>query len=393
MSVRPTRALALTSLSAHRSDSVALSSAAYLTSAFPQTPRSSITTVGFQHQLIMKLLSLLLLGATALAVAVPAPLVASNTAMAVYARDVDDAPGPDTPYAFKITVHPRDLISMPSLGMDAPATDGIWDYQVTFTEHFNGKMLHCQGNISTRSGDFVMDYEGEGKFIWVKLNDYDMHIFWDWNEHRAWFKFREAKWALDKDSASGRRAGCEVKSNWSRDVIYEGATESRSITSACWIRLVEGETIGTQHGLPGEKGVITRDISSNAAAESQRYNYAFDISITEFCEASEGTPLKARAYWQPSIGPEGGVNINFDDEATVMLIAIGGFYLTVGSYDFTKHQLGFHYNGCNWNQDIIGVGECGLCHSKEWSAPELDCASNAAAGRTHSLKCYFKAQL
>jgi hypothetical protein len=131
----------------------------------------------------MKLLSLLLLGTTALAVAVPAPWAASNTAMAVYARDVDDAPGPDTPYAFKIIVHPRDLISMPSFGMDAPATDGIWDYQVTFTEHFNGKMLHCQGNISTRSGDFVMDYEGEGKFIWVKLNDYDMHIFWDWNEH------------------------------------------------------------------------------------------------------------------------------------------------------------------------------------------------------------------
>jgi len=135
-------------------------------------------------RLIMKLLSLLLLGATALAVAVPAPLAASNTATAVYAMDVDDAPGPDTPYAFDLTALPGDLISMSSSGMDTPATDGIWDYQITFTEHWNGNMLHCQGNITTRSGDFVMDFEGQGKFIWAKLNDYDMQIFWDWNEHR-----------------------------------------------------------------------------------------------------------------------------------------------------------------------------------------------------------------
>lgn len=133
----------------------------------------------------MKLLNLLLLGAAALAgaLSVPAPLAASNTAMAVYARDIDDAPGPGIPYAFNIAVHSRDLISTPSLGMDTPATDGIWDYHITFTEHWNGNMLHCQGNTTTRSGDFVMDFEGQGKFIWAKLNDYDMHIFWDWNEH------------------------------------------------------------------------------------------------------------------------------------------------------------------------------------------------------------------
>ena len=53
--------------------------------------------------------------------------------------------------------------------------------------------------------------------------------------------------------------------------------------------------------------------------------------------------------------------------------------------DYWKHQLHFHYNGCHWDQDTNGWQDCGYCTSRPWSAGELNCAVNAAAGRVSTI--------
>jgi hypothetical protein len=131
--------------------------------------------------------------------------------------------------------------------------------------------------------------------------------------------------------------------------------------------------------------VAARDVSSllNTSANHLGY-YQFDLSITEYCEASEGTPLKARAYWTPH-GAPGGELINFGDGSVSSKVSIGyASKLQIGPYDYYTHQVHFGFGGCNWDQDTIGVGSCGYCYPGAWSSDGLNCTANAAAGRV----CY-----
>jgi hypothetical protein len=130
------------------------------------------------------------------------------------------------------------------------------------------------------------------------------------------------------------------------------------------------------------ENVAAREVSSpsNTTANHLGY-YQFDLSVTEYCEASEGTPLKARAYWTPH-GAPGGELINFDDGNVATKISIGyASKLQIGPYNYYTHQVHFGFGGCNWDQDTDGVGSCSYCYPGAWSANELNCASNAAAGR------------
>ena len=128
--------------------------------------------------------------------------------------------------------------------------------------------------------------------------------------------------------------------------------------------------------------------------------YPFTLSITEYCEASQGTPLMVRGYWSPKDSTSG-MKITFEDGRKVTAIPIGyGNLLHVGTCkyprtrlfetctwtnlftdNFWKHQVNFSYGGCHWNQDTIGNNNCGFCVSKPWTSGELNCATNPAAGR------------
>lgn len=125
--------------------------------------------------------------------------------------------------------------------------------------------------------------------------------------------------------------------------------------------------------------------------------FPFSVSVTEYCEASEGTPLKARGYFAPE--GENGLNLNFDDGNLAYSIPIGWGNLLVGGCKLPKcassgdmtdavliddwwlHKLHFHYDGCHWDQDSIGVGQCGFCKSRKWTSGPINCAINAGAGR------------
>ncbi|KAH7067557.1 hypothetical protein BKA63DRAFT_582526 [Paraphoma chrysanthemicola] len=113
--------------------------------------------------------------------------------------------------------------------------------------------------------------------------------------------------------------------------------------------------------------------------------FPFSVSVTEYCEATEGTPLKARGYFAPE--GENGLNLNFDDGNLAYSIPIGWGNLLVGGYDWWLHKLHFHYNGCHWDQDLIGVGQCGFCKSRPWTSGPINCAINAGAGRNHGIDC------
>lgn len=101
----------------------------------------------------------------------------------------------DTPYAFNITVDAKDLIPLPAIALDMdPATalnkdptNGFWDFSATFTEYWNGSVLHCEGKLNTRSGDFIVNYDtrpdGLLSLVKLSLNDHDWSISWSWAEH------------------------------------------------------------------------------------------------------------------------------------------------------------------------------------------------------------------
>jgi hypothetical protein len=128
--------------------------------------------------------------------------------------------------------------------------------------------------------------------------------------------------------------------------------------------------------------------------------FEFSLSITEYCEASEGTPLKARGWWSVK-GSNDGMKVWFGgDQVTHMSLGYPPFSLQVGPCkpvslfcdenranhpcykdDFYARRVNFHYGGCHWDQDTNGIGDCGYCTSSPWSAPGLNCAMNAAAGR------------
>jgi hypothetical protein len=49
--------------------------------------------------------------------------------------------------------------------------------------------------------------------------------------------------------------------------------------------------------------------------------------------------------------------------------------------DFSRNTVGLHYGSCDWEQDINGAGDCGICNSYAWSSENLDCTKNAASER------------
>jgi hypothetical protein len=59
--------------------------------------------------------------------------------------------------------------------------------------------------------------------------------------------------------------------------------------------------------------------------------YDFTLSVTEYCEASEGTPLKARAWWS-NTDASAGQKINFgaSSMATELNLGYPGVNLRVG---------------------------------------------------------------
>jgi hypothetical protein len=57
--------------------------------------------------------------------------------------------------------------------------------------------------------------------------------------------------------------------------------------------------------------------------------------------------------------------------------------------DFSENTVGLHYGSCDWEQDINGAGDCGICESHAWSSENLDCSKNNALERvrlSHSSK-------
>jgi hypothetical protein len=64
-------------------------------------------------------------------------------------------------------------------------------------------------------------------------------------------------------------------------------------------------------------GTVTHALTTPTTAALSAPNgriayYGFSLSVTEYCEASEGTPLKARGWWSVK-DSSAGQKVNFDD--------------------------------------------------------------------------------
>jgi hypothetical protein len=63
-------------------------------------------------------------------------------------------------------------------------------------------------------------------------------------------------------------------------------------------------------------------LSHTATTNGRIAYYAFNLSVTEYCEASEGVPLKARGWWSNS-DMSSGVRVEFADGATATQFNLG----------------------------------------------------------------------
>jgi hypothetical protein len=62
--------------------------------------------------------------------------------------------------------------------------------------------------------------------VWIHINKKDMHITYNYYEHRPWFEYDNYHWALDMDSGSPH-GHCQVVDNWNRPELPEGSKSRR----------------------------------------------------------------------------------------------------------------------------------------------------------------------
>ncbi|KAF2031150.1 hypothetical protein EK21DRAFT_88287 [Setomelanomma holmii] len=270
----------------------------------------------------------------------------------------------------------------------------FWKYQLNMTELYNSGVLNeVKATFDTRAGLHSVSFDMKCRnTIWASVNDKKLEMRYDVDNHWNTFHYNQCNWGQDIYTTHGCGGYCNNRGWYSRG-------DEKHIDMTCWIYLPladgqtstsEVKTIGAREdtqetaSAPSDITVTQLPQSLNNIAvalvqDGKTGYYPFTVSITEYCQASEGTPLMARGFWSP-VG-ENGLMIELGSDLQIS-IPIGWGDLLVGAYDFWTHRLSFHYNGCNWDQDIDGIAQCGYCNSRPWSSGQLNCAMDAGAGRT-----------
>ncbi|KAH7370967.1 hypothetical protein BKA66DRAFT_191748 [Pyrenochaeta sp. MPI-SDFR-AT-0127] len=113
--------------------------------------------------------------------------------------------------------------------------------------------------------------------------------------------------------------------------------------------------------------------------------YPFTLTITEYCQASEGMSLTVKGYFHA--GDSGYTHHFKSNIASTINLGYPGTNLIIGPYDYWNQSMQFQYGNCKWGE--TGYKPCGWCkESQVWSpAGVINCTAGNQAPRTHTLSC------
>ncbi|KAF1921509.1 hypothetical protein BDU57DRAFT_544977 [Ampelomyces quisqualis] len=328
--------------------------------------------------------------------------IAARQSVKTDTASIPETPAPGTPLLFDITTDATHGEDLPD-----PQPD-FWYYQLEIMEYWNGDLLQATGDLYGVGVNARFHFSGEESFMWAKINDKYLHIEYDFHNHWTNFAYDSYTWGMDIYAASARGM-CWSDKGWSKGPLAYKSLGERIILLTCYvytghlspkgdsgeqIKTVEARQLAQKDSVTSASATYTQSAKPlDTAGTADRIGYfEFSLSVTEYCEASEGTPLMARGWWSPKDSDVGQKVWFGGDQATFMSLGYPPFSLQVGPYDFWTRQVSFHYGGCHWDQDTDGIGKCGMCKSSAWSADGINCATNAAAGRTHMIECAVAVQ-
>jgi hypothetical protein len=207
----------------------------------------------------------------------------------------------------------------------------------------SGVLTDVRAIFETRAGKHSISFDLECRnTIWATVNDKKLNMQYDVTHRWNNFEYNGCHWG--QDMFSGHRCG-----GWCNNGGWYNKGDEKHIDLTCWIYLPKADgkaapgsipTIGARQSapesLPADVMVTHPSWSLNPAValvqDGKIGYFPFTLSVTEYCEATEGTPLKARGYFAPE--GENGLNLSFDDGQTVYSIPIGWGNILVGGCKF-----------------------------------------------------------
>ncbi|KAH7384248.1 hypothetical protein DE146DRAFT_760032 [Phaeosphaeria sp. MPI-PUGE-AT-0046c] len=314
------------------------------------------------------------------------------------------------------TPHHDGLLEVPSTSVAEAQNKAMFNFKWTTMDYCGDDgSLRATGNWSTNGFSHVFEIDGPRAML-MKVSGEYLQMVYDFDTAVTNFQYRDCKWGQQgascgmchrDDAWNGPKPDCasteknfryrEFSCSLQVKGFAPGKRDPKDANSIASQAQVEPAAFDNTLVLSDTDVTSTAPVTQHAdahmpvtAGTEGRVGYIdFSLSVTEFCEASLGTPLKAKGYWMITGSDSPGLGVDFDDghQATSINIGYPGTNLLVGPYDYYKSVVGLHYGGCHWDQDIRGFADCGYCTSTSWSSSDLNCAMNPAAGRTHQLEC------
>ncbi|KAF1847115.1 uncharacterized protein K460DRAFT_413918 [Cucurbitaria berberidis CBS 394.84] len=226
----------------------------------------------------------------------------------------------------------------------------------------------------------------------------------EWDAANSWvnFYYGSCKWGLYEFKSCGWCRG----SGWSSGPLHcdtGSVGASRTYTTNCIINM-DAQNGANEVVQAGTKFITARKETDDVpptTTVTQSYEplptaapishagpigiYPFTLKVTEYCEASQGTPRKAKGYFWAGSG--GYMHYFGSNRAASINLGYAGVNLIIGPYSYWTRTVQFQYGDCVWSETMMK--QCGWCKERETWQPSspINCAAGNQEPRTHTLNC------